>query len=470
MHWESSVSRLYQLKLKELEKCKQHLEELEEEYDAISEEQGYTEDRASLKRIERKQTAHMKKMQKVAEKCDRLEEELNELKKKASIAAISEPLQALVQVLTPVSFDIITKAYQASVSGGRQRQLPETLSSLVQRLNEIPGEPNAAKPMERFVRALIQERSLNPEQQQALQEWANTQGFASKVPEQQEDEETCLMVKVEPRSLNDASSGYLLSVVLVKYSDSSKPGAELIATPISVPKGTNANCTPGHSKEELPHILGEIIARCGREHRIALTDLVVQCFLPIQLMSLPIEHGQIPISPNQKQFIGARCRAVIVRSYDRHFFSIYDLAREDWRKYWERFSTCSESKCAESLTLLKPVDGKTEINWRKSKVVGCKFEEHHDQQQQEALWERLLGQGVPIALWSRQLGADQLAVKRAIQSATQCTIARLPTTLAEQRGRALSQASETDSLRAAPLCLLVDNPFRPFPTIEYQSA
>jgi len=49
----------------------------------------------------------------------------------------------------------------------------------------------------------------------------------------------------------------------------------------------------------------------------------------------------------------------------------------------------------------------------------------------------------------------------------------LPLSLTEQRRAALARGSDSTPAPlsgAAPLSLLWDNPFRPFPTIEYQSA
>ncbi|NJN58292.1 MAG: hypothetical protein HC879_12740 [Leptolyngbyaceae cyanobacterium SL_5_9] len=38
----------------------------------------------------------------------------------------------------------------------------------------------------------------------------------------------------------------------------------------------------------------------------------------------------------QKECSGKRCKAVIVRSSDRHFISRYQSAAGDWKKYWTR--------------------------------------------------------------------------------------------------------------------------------------
>ena len=52
-----------------------------------------------------------------------------------------------------------------------------------------------------------------------------------------------------------------------------------------------------------------------------------------------------------------------------------------------------------------------------------------------------------------------------------CSIMKLPESLSAERQKVLSQKyeSEIEQLKKSRLCLLWDNPFRRFPTIEYQS-
>ena len=126
---------------------------------------------------------------------------------------------------------------------------------------------------------------------------------------------------------------------------------------------------------------------------------------------------------------------------------------------------------------LNPRAGKTKIAWDNQKVVGCAFVEHHEQQRQEDFWDDLLAQGSSIVLWERHLKLPQKAAPEGLDSALnslpKCTAANLPKTLSNQRREKLSKAAEApeaDRLKAAPLSLLWDNPFRPFPQIDYESA
>lgn len=463
------MSRLYKIKLKQFEDCKKRLEALEEEYEAGSEQLDYTENRAGRKRLEREQAARVKEMEQVAQQYDLLEKELQELKAK------DKGLQALESLLTPVDFETVLKAYRSCLSEGRPRAIPETLEALVKQLAEMPGEADELKPLLRFVSLLIQDQTLDSNRRKELQTWAEAQGLppeTSTSVKQPETVEICLMVKVQPRSLNDPSLGYLLSAAIVRDPDPLKPESNPTAKAIAIPTAAQPKSPPGYSQDELPQVLSELVAICGGEHSIPLTDLTVQWFLPSELMSLPVEHWQIRIGRNQQQCNGQRCKAVIVRSYDRHFSPDYQSAKGDWKKYWTRLLDCLESCCTETLVPLDPRAGKTTIDWSKPKAVGCKFIEHDSPHQQEDVWDNLLSQGVSIVLWMRQPGTKQQMTKVVNQCLVKSPtpIAELPAVLAQQRQKALSKASEADRLKAAPLCLLWDNPFRPFPTIDYQSA
>ena len=382
---------------------------------------------------------------------------------------LDNTLRELFSLLSPINFDTVSNAYQ-SCCEGRRRETPATLSALIARLNEILGEPDEPKPLWRFVSLLIQERSLASDQQQALRTWAEAQGISPDIAIR--EPETYLMVKVQPRSVNNPSLGYLVSAAIVKDPDPFEQNAELIPTPITIPIPPDPKSAPGYTETDLPCLLDALITICGIEHGVPLTDLTVQWFLPIELMNLPVEHWQIRIG-RREHCNGGRCRAAIIRSFDRHFLPDYQVVSGDWKKYWRRLLTCLESYSTQSLDALDLRTGCTEIAWSQAQVVGCRFIADGDQQQQEDLWDDLLSQGVPIALWIRQPGASTQDGATVMQAVIDRPLRELPLSLTEQRRAALARGSDSTPAPlsgAAHLSLLWDNPFRPFPTIEYQSA
>ena len=469
------MGRLFQVKLKQFENCKKQLDNLIADYDTISRDIS-TKSGADLNRLEREQAAYAEKMEEVARKCDQLKAELQEFPEYQKFQAKEEAIQELITLLSHISLGEIINAYRLGFPEARRPNSLETQETLVRRLAGMPGGEYELKQLLYFVSFLLRESSLTSAQQEALKAWSQAQGLPAEMlnSEQEQNQtdtvETCLMVKVKPRSLNDSSKGYLLNATLFTDSDPFEPvePVEPIATPIKVPAPTNPN-SPAHSQDELGMVLGKLINICGAEHEIALTDLTVQLFLPLELMSLPIEHWQLP---RGQQCCGQRCKAVLVRSYERHFLEFYQSAKGDWKKYWKRFLEFPEATCTETLTLLNPVAKKTKIQANKPKVLGCRFIEHHEQQQQEDFWDNLLNQGLPIAFWIRHLGMTSKEAKRVMGSVTRkCPIAKLPESLRKKRQQILSQQyeSESEQFEKAPLCLLWDNPFRPFPSINYQS-
>lgn len=470
------MGRLFQCKLNQLKRYENRLDELEADCEAIASDIACENNRAKRQRLQRQETKLEEEMEQVAKQYDDLEEQLQELPEYRELQQKEQALQDIITLLTDISLDKVIKAYGLCFPEARRPSSSETQETLIRRLAEMPEAEDELKPPLRFINFLLREQSLTSAQRKDLKAWAQAQGLPSEMlnSEQEQNQtdtvETCLMVKIKPRSLNDPSKGYLLNATLFTDSDPVEPvePVEPIATPIKVPAPTNPN-SPAHSQDELGMVLGKLINICGAEHEIALTDLTVQLFLPLELMSLPIEHWQLP---RGQQCCGQRCKAVLVRSYERHFLEFYQSAKGDWKKYWKRFLEFPEATCTETLTLLNPVAKKTKIQANKPKVLGCRFIEHHEQQQQEDFWDNLLNQGLPIAFWIRHLGMTSQEAKRVMGSVTRkCPIAKLPESLSENRQQILSQEyeSESEQFKKAPLCLLWDNPFRPFPSINYQS-
>lgn len=461
---ESYEIKCKKIKQKELENS---FYKLNKDYDDVAEQRDRTTNAQDINNLERQLKEIFENLEKVGLERDQLQQEIQKLEANESTTAVPEALQTLIDLLASINFETVTKVYRSCLSTGRPRPVPETLRALVQQLVEIPGDLNEPNPFLHFISLLIKEPSLEDEQREPLRAWAKMQELPvqEQTAEQLETAEISLMVKVKPRALNDPSFGYQVSAVLVRDPDPFKPELEPGSTPIIISVVPDPKSAPGYSKDDLPSILSELIKTCGHEHGVPLTDLVIQWFLPIELMSLPVEHWQFQIGRKQQEYSGRRCKAVIVRSSDRHFSSDYQSASGDWKKYWHRLLTMQRSKCSEALVHLTPT-GKAKIDWKSSNVVGCRFVEHENPQQQEDFWDKLLSQGTPIAIWIRQP-----TTKTRVQSLSTCTIAELSVSLAEHRHGALSRESETARLKAASLCLLFDNPYRPFPsTIDYQSA
>jgi hypothetical protein len=465
MIWGRSVSELYQTKLKKIEADKRRLEDLTADYDAVTKQFGIS-DPTILPRLERDAAVKYEAMKALATQIDVQERELVVLQQQEQLEALPQALQALINILSPVNFDILRIAYIACIEG-RSREVPSSLVTVIAQLAEIPGDPDELKPILRFVSLLIRDQALEERQQEMLRVWGQSQGLPNSALLISGIVENYLMVKVKPRSLNDASLGYLVTAAIVQDSEPFKAKTELIEKSLPVPPGSHPKYAPGYSQDELPTVLSELIRICGGElHKIPLTNLTVQWFLPIELLSWPVEHWQIKIGKKMR-CSGTRCKTVIIRSYDRHFSNEYETVLGEWESAWKRFLDNPESHCHQALYSLDPLTEGIVIE--PIDIVGGHFMEHPEQQQQEDFWDDLLGQGLPIVLWSRQVGANPEYVGDLMASVKDCLLSKLPESLANQRRTALSSAAEPDRMKAAPIALLWDNPFRPFPTIDYPS-
>ena len=333
------MSNLYQVKLERLAKQKQRLDDLTADYQAISNDISSTISSVDRQRLERNLKQCEEEMDRVAMVCDRLEAELQKFQAQA------DELQTLIDLLRPIRFEIVVKIYRNCLAEGRARSIPDTLEALVQQLIDLPKDL-----LVQFVGLLMQEPI---EQRDSLKAWAIQQGMT--LPEVEvRTAEICLMIKVKTRG--NPSLGYRVEAAIAQDPDPWDSTIEPIKTLISIPFAPDPKCAPGYAQEDLPQILDQIIATCGSNYQIPLSDLVIQWFLPIELMSLPLEHWQIQIGRIQKQCNGLRCKAVIVRSSDRQY---YLSASGDWKKYWKRLLDCRETRCTQTLELLDPIQGKT---------------------------------------------------------------------------------------------------------------
>lgn len=381
------------------------------------------------------------------------------------------PAQQLITLLKSIDIDKIIKAYSLCLPEARPPSREETLETLISRLEDMPEAQDGLKPIFSFIKYLSKDHSLTSAQREALKAWVQAQGLAVKLLDIEPEEmpankgETYLMVKVKHRVINDPARGYQISAVLARDPNPFEEKDNSQQDWISIPSPTDPKLSPAYSTNELETILCELLKKCGAQ--VAITDLVVQLFLPKELMSLPIEHWQLP---RGKQSCGQRCKAVLVRSSERYSLD-YKWTEGDWKKYWNRFLGSPEANCSKALPILNPQSGNSYIQPHQSTVVGCRFIEHSHQQKQEEFWDDLLSQGLPIAFWIRQLGmTSEKEAKKVMNSVTRsCSIKNLPKSLMKKRQKLLSEVSENERLTKAPLCLLWDNPFRPFPSIIYKS-
>ena len=199
-----------------LKASEERLERLQQDFKALSNQISYTNNEADRNRLKSQLAEIDREMTLVAQDCDQLKQTLSEHSTHEQSHLLSKGLQRLIEVLTPISSTIITKAYlDALPSEGRSREVPDSPIALVRTLAEIPGEDNQQKPLEQFVCILSQATLLTSQQRQSVIEWAQAQGFNLPPQPQSVTAETCLMIKVKPQAIGDPTSGYILHAVKI---------------------------------------------------------------------------------------------------------------------------------------------------------------------------------------------------------------------------------------------------------------
>ena len=357
----------------------------------------------------------------------------------------------LIKILSLINLKILQIAYKLSLpKTSRSRPMPTTVENLV-RIADIIGEEHEARPLDRFINFLIYEESVDADCKENLLIWAQDRGIPISAPVPHLPDEPYLTIVVRPSP--GCEDRYLIEAHLIK-----DPEEWNESNPLKI----SSSPAPQYSQDRLEEIFHKLIEICSQDGTISLKKLTVQWFLPNKLMSLPVEYWQIKPKEKNRLYSGKFCKAVIVGSFDRQ--SNHRMFSGDWKANWSQMSACMELQSAKALDSL---DLTVDLDWDLLDLVGCKFIEHEDWQEQEEFWDNLLERGLPIALWCRQSGAD-LAI---MDDVINCALVNLPVSLTKHRKQFLPKIP--DNLLpiepAAHLSLLWDNPFRPFPTITYQS-
>ena len=81
------MSKLYEVKLKQLKDCEKHLDEIEFEYEDASRQVSYTIDEAHYRKLKRQQDTIAQKLENIARQYDQLKAELNELAEKETLSS-----------------------------------------------------------------------------------------------------------------------------------------------------------------------------------------------------------------------------------------------------------------------------------------------------------------------------------------------------------------------------------------------
>jgi hypothetical protein len=207
--------------------------------------------------------------------------------------------------------------------------------------------------------------------------------------------------------------------------------------------------------ENFPKRLDDLLNEVSRD--IPIDKLTVQWFLPIELMSLPIEHWEIAWGRGSN-FHCRVCQSVEIRSYDRYqmtFRKSLGKLKDKWRRLNQQ-------------ELLPRYQELPELNeFQDSCSLGTRF--ILPEQKIDDFWDNMLMAGFPVALWIRQPHSEE--AKTILESLMDDrSIADLPKDLGDLRRYAAagwSGITIEERRGVGQLALMWDNPFRPFPETSY---
>jgi vWA-MoxR associated protein C-terminal domain/Effector-associated domain 9 len=345
-------------------------------------------------------------------------------------------LKNLYEIIVMINPDVIVEAYQVSLTGKFNSDKSTTLKEKLLILEEIPDNP-----LPKFVNKIIaDQRLLNENRKEDLKVWLTNQCYNF----MEWAIENYLMIKVQKH----LSSEYLLTAVLTELYSSCQPEHRECVSCIQILKPSK------YLKEELSNVFCDLITICDGEYKKEILDLNIHWFLPIELMYLHVEKWST--KNDRERPSGRWCRTVVVRVYERHFFSSYDNKSERWKKYWHRLWEY-QGLCAADV--LDPIEVGQLVDRTTDAICGCRLLELETQSKD--FWEDLIDQGLPIALWLKPSNIGTQAAETAMQTITNRAIGNLPTDLTFYRDRNIPGVED--------FSLLWDNPFQPFPGSSLES-
>ena len=368
-------------------------------------------------------------------------------------AVPSPNLPAIVEELLPliqsIAVETLTIAFRACFPEGFDRSIPDTAEACLLMLVSLPeGE---TKLIPRFIKLLLPEKQRPP-----LIDPENISNATDGKTE------TYLMVQV--RGHQQDRGKYVISASVVD-----DPAPETPDATLCVPHLIEASDT-SFVEEEIWAEVSRLVGECCREHGVSPAQLMVQCFLPIHLLHAEIEQKvTVKTGRNEvtRRAIATRCKAVVLRSLERQKMkgkkSEYCMVVRDWETQWRTLMENPDASCRDVMNLeQEDMDQFDQALDRAPQLghVGCGFVGLADPMAHEERFDQIFAVAAyPIALWLRPTHNHELPYA-VLQSHLSGSIGELPFALTARR---------REPIGAQHVTLLWDNPFRPFPDIDYQS-
>ncbi len=394
-------------------------------------------------------------------------------------------LRELYKLLQPIQQELwaaIDNAYK-SVLNPLELTEPPPSKSLRQRLEGLAKLASQREKIEfscvvYFVLDLLQDEATPEKLRIQLKDWAlRRDPKVRQVLEKQEQQsqvtsapatliQSTLMLKVKPDPQE-----YGQQIITAILTQDENPDRCNKLSPKAIVLGEAKTAVSNNSHSWLHEFVKVCTGQEQGEYGIVLRDLAVECFLPVELLHLAVDANWT-VELGDKSPLSTCCKSFTVRVLDRHGpSSKYEIQRSGWEKSWEHLArhyeqpwrnyfVTGEGELDELLDAFIEQDGFT----------GWQFELPSHPADQQDLFDELLKEAIPMALWIRpdeQADSDESGLEQ--RSSTNwdrvlgdAALEQLPQALTKARKR------RSTALLGRRLVLMWDNPFRSLPDIDYQ--
>jgi len=431
-----------------IKKLQERLDQLELDYQAVSEQLNYSDNAASRRKLDLQLESIEKQIKDLDQRISKLQQ--NE----ASI-------DFLLQILKPdvdVVITSIQKAYQACCPPGFSEQA-DTIESILDILQDIPGSHRQFTCLECFVAHLVLDSNMDKSLVEELQNWGkdNIRNFHQLINDIRSDDnsdsqetKSYLLIQVKPKT--DKLDRFYICAWLIPNLRDYKPETgdgfkQLCASKISAKIFT---------LKDIPKIVNLLLEEISFD---ILGELTIEFFLPYKLLNHAVD-SLIRVEFDIPENIGKKYR-VVVRANER-LQKNYPY-KGLWFEKWQKVKQVYNSQCRQRL--VSGNHSQEVLRKKLDKAIGMILTQIPVNSSDERIFSFILITATPIVLWLRKdLENPSLDYQLTIDSLLDCCIMELPERVKEHR---LDAPQNQDEHIGNHLSLLWEDPERLTPDAGY---
>jgi arsenate reductase-like glutaredoxin family protein len=462
MGWGRSVSKLYEVKRRQCERCKLRLDALEAEYEAIANAINAQNNPAEREQLKRQLAQCEQEMNQAARQYDALEAELNGLENTSGriptqLAAVAETLQVLTDLLTPYEAQIardLETAYRSvrpvDWRGDRSYAMPKTLPGLFADLEDMPPDREGNTALLKFLAALVTAiDGAHAMLSRQLQQWAEPKypGFiallsqvrATATPTRHQTD-SYLMVKLDRSGTADRQDGdrYFVKAWFILDGHNYQPGTAQGYHPLPIPgtaEDSEKAFTLGEIQSFLKAFLQESCAEYFRHHHQPLQNLIIEFFLPPELLNCDVDSWVIEEDDDNVMPESIGCQhQVRLRSSNRlHKTYLLSPRAGSWKNKSGLMQQCAQQVANGAVVAADGAPPKWLLQQlSQAHVVGLKLAQGPLSIGKESAFAAFQSSGGSMAIWLRQpLSTVPCAVH--LNQVLACCLGEVPETVKQQR-------------------------------------